>query len=223
MSVATLSASAWIVSSHVWMRELDCEEGWAPKNWCFWTVMLEKTLESPLDCKEIQSVHSEGDQLWDFFGRNDAKAETPVLWPPHVKSWLIGKDSDAGRDWGQKEKGMTEDEMVGWHHWLDGRLGELQELVMDREAWRAAIHGVANSRIRLSDWSDLIWGDDRGWDDWMALPTLWTWVGVNSGSWWWTGRPACCCSWGCRVGHDWVTEVNWMKLGKILLTCDMCS
>ena len=159
MSVATLSASAWIVSSHVWMRELDCEEGWAPKNWCFWTVMLEKTLESPLDCKEIQSVHSEGDQLWDFFGRNDAKAETPVLWPPHVKSWLIGKDSDAGRDWGQKEKGMTEDEMVGWHHWLDGRLGELQELVMDREAWRAAIHGVANSRIWLSDWS---WSDLRG-------------------------------------------------------------
>ena len=85
---------------HVWMWELDCEEGWAPKNWCFWSV-LEKTLESPLDCKEIQPVHSEGDQPWDFFGGNDAKAETPVLWPPHEKSWLIGKDSDAGRDWGQ--------------------------------------------------------------------------------------------------------------------------
>ena len=102
------------------MWELDCEEGWVPKNWCFWTVMLEKTLESPLDCREIQPVHSEGDYPWDFFGRNDAKAETPVLWPPHVKSWLIGKDSDAGRDWGQEEKGMSEDEMAGWHHWLEG-------------------------------------------------------------------------------------------------------
>ena len=88
--------------------------------WCFWTVVLEKTLESPMDCKEIQPVHSEGDQPWDFFGRNDAEAETPVLWPPHEKSWLIGKDPDAGRDWGQEEKGTTEDEMAGWHHWLDG-------------------------------------------------------------------------------------------------------
>ena len=117
--------------------------------------MLEKTLESPLDCKEIQQVHSEGDQPWDFFGRNDAKAETPVLWPPDAKSWLVGKDSDAGRDWGQEEKGTTEDEMAGWHHWLDGRdLSELQELVMDREAWRAAIHGVAKSRIQVSDWTN---------------------------------------------------------------------
>ena len=102
------------------MWELDCEESWAPKNWCFWTVVLKKTLESPLDCKGIQPVHSEGDQPWDFFGRNGAKAETAVLWPPHVKSWLIGKDSDAGRDWGQEEKGTTEDEMAGCHHWLDG-------------------------------------------------------------------------------------------------------
>ena len=111
-------------SSHEWMWELDYQESWAPKNWSFWTVVLEKTLESPLDFKEIQPVHSEGDQPWDFFGRNDAKAETPVVWPPHVKSWLIGKDSDAGRDWGQEEKGMTEDEMTGWHHWLDGRESE---------------------------------------------------------------------------------------------------
>ena len=103
------------------MWELDREEGWAPKNWCFWTVVLEKTLESPLNCKEVQPVHSEGDQPWDFFGRNDAKAEMPVLWPPHAKSWLIGKDSDAERDWGQEEKGSTEDEMAGWHHWLNGR------------------------------------------------------------------------------------------------------
>ena len=99
---------------HVWMWELDCEEGWVPMNWCFWTVVLEKTLENPMDCKEIQPVHSEGDQPWVFFGRNDAKAETPVLWPPHVKSWLIGKEStDAGRDWGQEEKGTPEDEMAG--------------------------------------------------------------------------------------------------------------
>ena len=107
-------------SGHVWMRELDCEESWARKNWCFWTVVLEKTLESPLDCKEIQPVHPEGDQLWDFLGRNDAKAETPVLWSPHVKSWLTGNNSDAGRDWGQEEKGTTEDEMAEWHHRLDG-------------------------------------------------------------------------------------------------------
>ena len=104
--------------------ELDCEESWAPKNWCFWTVVLEKILESPLDCKEIQPVHSEGDQSWVFFGRNDAEAEAPVLWPPHAKSWLIGKDSDAGRDWGQEEKGTTEDGMAGWHHGLDGRESE---------------------------------------------------------------------------------------------------
>ena len=104
---------------HVLLEFLTSEESWAPKNWCFWTVVLEKTLESPLDCKEIQPVHSEGHQPWDFFGRNDAKAETPVLWPPHAKSWLIGKDPDAGRNWGQEEKGTTEDEIAGWHHQLD--------------------------------------------------------------------------------------------------------
>ena len=103
-------------SGHVWMQVLDCEESWVLKNWCFWTVVLEKTLESPLDCKEIQPVHPEGDRPWVFFGRSDAKAETPELWPPQAKSWLIGKDSDAGREWGQEEKGMTEDEMAAWHH-----------------------------------------------------------------------------------------------------------
>ena len=107
-------------SGHVWMWELDCEESWAPKNWCFWMVVLEKTLESPLDCKEVQPVHPEGDQSWVFIGRTDAEAETPMLWPPHAKSWVIGKDPDAGRDWGQEEKGATEDVMVGWHHRLDG-------------------------------------------------------------------------------------------------------
>ena len=118
------SQSYGFSSSHIWMWELDWEENWAPKNWCFWTVVLEKTLKSPLDCKEIQPVHSEGDQPWDFFGRDDAKAETAVLWPPHAKCWLIGKDSDAGRDWRQEEKGTTEDEMAGWHHGLDGRESE---------------------------------------------------------------------------------------------------
>ena len=107
-------------SGHVWMWELDCEEGWALKNWCFWTVVLEKTLESPLDCKEIQPVHPEGDKPW-VFGRTEAEAETPILWPPYAKSWLIGKDADAGGDGGQEEKGTTEDEMAGWHHWLDGQ------------------------------------------------------------------------------------------------------
>ena len=105
--------------SHVWMWELDHKESWA-QNWCFWTVVLEKTLESPLDCKEIQPVHPKGDQSWGFIGRTEVKAETPILWPPDAKSWLIWKDPDAGKDWGQEEKGMTEDEMVGWHHQLDG-------------------------------------------------------------------------------------------------------
>ena len=102
------------------MWELDCEESWAPKNWCFWTVVLEKTLESPLDWKEIQPVHPKGDQSWVFIGRTDIEAETPILWPPDAKSWPIGKDPDAGKDQRQEEKGRIEDEMVGWHHWLDG-------------------------------------------------------------------------------------------------------
>ena len=148
-------------SSHARIWELDCEEGRAPKNWCFWTVVLEKTLENPLDCKEIQPVHSEEDQPRDSSGRNDAKAETPVLWPPHEKIWLLGKDSDAGRDWGQ-EKGTTEDETAGWQHWLDGlSLRELWELVMDREAWRAVIHGVAKSWTQLSKWTELNWYNNK--------------------------------------------------------------
>ena len=107
-------------SGHVWMWELDYKESWAPKDWCFWTVVLEKTLESPLDCKEIQPVHPKEDQSWMFIGRTDVEAETPMLWPPYAKSWLIWKDPDAGENWGQEEKGMTEDEMVGWHHRLNG-------------------------------------------------------------------------------------------------------
>ena len=107
-------------SNHVWMWELDYKESWAKKRWCFWTVMLEKTLESPLDCKEIQLIHPKRNKSWIFIGRTDVEAETPILWPSDVKSWLIWKDPDAGKDWRQEEKGMTEDEMVGWHHWLNG-------------------------------------------------------------------------------------------------------
>ena len=139
------------------MWELDCEEGWASKNWCFWTVVLEKTLESPLDCKEIQPVHYKRDQSWVFFGRNDAKAETPVLWPPHAKSWLIGKDSVAGRNWGQEEKGTTEDEMAGWHHRLDDRW----VWVNSRRWWWTGRPGVlwfmGSQRVRR-DWAtELNW------------------------------------------------------------------
>ena len=142
-------------SRHVWLWELDYEESWAPKNWCFWTVVLEKTLESPLDCKEIQSVHSKGNQSWVFIGRTDAEAETPIFWPPHVKSWLFGKD------------------------WCWQRLGAEGE------------------------------GDDRRWDGWMASAAQWTWVWVNSRSWWWRGRPGMLRFMGPqRVGHDWVTERN---------------
>ena len=109
-----------VTKSHNWMWEFDYKESWALKNWCLWTVALEKTLESPLDCKEIQPVHCKGDQSWVFIGRNDVEAETPILWPPDVKSWLTGKDPDTRKDWKQEEKGTTEEEMAGWHHWLDG-------------------------------------------------------------------------------------------------------
>ena len=145
------------------MWELDHKEGWVPENWCFWTVVLEKTLESPLDCKEIQPVHSKGDQPWVFNGRTNTEAEASIFWPPDATNWLIGKDPDAGKDWRWEEKGTTEDEMVGWHHWLKGHESE------------------------------------------QAL-------GVGDGQ----GSLACCSPWGHRVGHNWVTELNW-----VILDCQM--
>ena len=139
------------------MWELDHKEGWAPKNWCFQTVVLERALESPLDCKEVNSINPKGSQSWILIGKTDTEAEAPILWPHDVKSWLIGKDPDAGKDWRQEEKWMTEDEMVGWHHRLDGHeFEQLRDLVMDREAWRAAVYGVAKNRTRLRDWTELI-------------------------------------------------------------------
>ena len=130
------------------MWELDYKESWVPKNWCFWTVVLEKTLESPLDCKEIQLVHPKGDQSWVFTGRTDAEAETPILWLPDAKSWLVWKDPDAGKDWGQEEKGMTEDVMVRWHHWLNGHGFGWTPGVGDGQGGLAC-------RTQLSDWTEL--------------------------------------------------------------------
>ena len=147
------SQSYGFSSGHVWMWELDYKESWAPKNWCFWAVVLEKTLESPLYCKEIQPVHPKGSQFWIFIGRSDAEAETPILWPPDVKNWLLGKDPDAGKDWRLEEKGTTEDEVVGWTHQFNGPEFEQAPGVGDGQE----SHWVAKSCTWLSDWTDLNW------------------------------------------------------------------
>ena len=139
-------------SSQVWMWELDYKESWAPKNWCFWTVVLEKTLESPLDCKETQLVNPKGDQSWIFIGKTDAEADVPILWPPDAKSWLIGKESDGGRDWGQEEKGTREDEMAGWHHWLNGRESEWTPGVGDGQGGLACCDSWGRKESDTTEW-----------------------------------------------------------------------
>ena len=138
------------------MWELDHKEGWAPKNWCFWTVVLEKTLESSLDCKEIQPVHPEGHQSWVFIGRTDAEAETPVLWPLDAKSWLIGKDLVAGKDWEQEEKGTTEDKMFGLHHWLNGH----------GFGWTLGVCDWLGGLASCDSWGRIV---GHGWCDWTEL------------------------------------------------------
>ena len=148
-------------SGHVWMWELDHKESWAPKNWCFWTVVLENTLESPLDCKEIQPVHPKEDQSWVFIGRTDAEAETPVLRPPDAKSWLTGKDPDAGKDWGQEEKGMTDDEMVGWHHRLNGH----------GFGWTPGVGDGQGGLAGCGSWGHKEW-DMTEWLNWTELTEL---------------------------------------------------
>ena len=151
-------------NNHVRMWELDHKESSVWKNWCFWTVVLEKTLERPLDCKEIKPIQPKGNQSWLFIGRTNAEVETPIFWPPDATNWLIWKDPVAGKDWRQEENGTT------------------------------------------------------GWDVWMASPTQWTWVWVNSGSWWWTGRPGVLWFMGSqRIRHDWVTELNWI-ISKICIS-----
>ena len=150
------------------MWELDCEESWGPKNWCFWTVVLEKTLESPLDCKEIQPVHPKGDQSWVFIGGTDIEAETPILWPPDVKSWLISKDPDAGKDWGQEEMGTTEGEVVGWHHWRNAvSLSKCWDMkdAKDREA--GVLQSLGSQRVRHD------WAAELNWTDKKSLVKTW--------------------------------------------------
>ena len=137
-------------TSHVWMWELDLKEGWMLKDWCFWAVVLEKTAEIPFDCKEIQPVNPKGNLSWILTRRSDVEAEAPMLWPPDTKSWLTGKDRDAGKDWRQEEKGTTEDEMVDA---MDMSLSKLWEMVKDRVAGHAAVHGIARSRTWLSYWT----------------------------------------------------------------------
>ena len=162
------------------MWKLDYKESWAPNNWCFWIAVLEKTLEGPLDCKAIQPGHPKGDQSWIFIGRTDAEAKTPILWPPDVKSWLIGKDPDAGKDWRWEEKGTTEDEMVGWHHWLDRYEFEQVPGVGDGQGSLACCSPWGCKESDVTE--QLNWTDEAEWASLVAqsvknLPAMWeTWV-----------------------------------------------
>ena len=166
--------------------------------------MFEKTLESPLDCKEIQPVHSEGDQPWDFFGRNDAKAETAVLWPPDAKSWLIGKDSDAGRDWGPKEKGMTEDEMAGWYHWLDGRESEWTLGIGDGQGGLACWDSWGckeldtTEQLNWTEWAQLF----QNWEFILSLPWVY-WTEVKGSNWAWSSHQLKLSWWILMHRHTW--------------------
>ena len=155
------SQSYGFSSSQVWMWELDCKESWASKNWCFWTVVLEKTLESPLDWKKVQSVHPKGNKSWIYIGRTDTEAETPILWPPDVKNLFIGKDPDAGKDWRQEEKGTTEDEVVGWHHQLDGH--ECEQVLGVGDGWGslASCSPWGCKELDTTEW--LNWLIETGW------------------------------------------------------------
>jgi len=153
------SQSYGFSSSHVWMWELDYKESWVPKNWYFWTVVLEKTIESPLDCKEIQPVYRKGYQSWLLIGRTDAEAETPILWPPDTKNWLLGKDPNAGKDWRKEEKGTTEVEMVGCHHWLNGRNFEQAPGVGDGQGSLACCSPWGCKELATTEW--LHWLTDQ--------------------------------------------------------------
>ena len=184
------------------MWELDCEESWALKNWCFWTVVLEKTLESPWDCKEIQPVHSEGDQSWVFFGRNDAKAETPILWPPRAKNWLIGKTLMLGGIGGRRRRGRQRMRLLDCiTDSMDMSLGELQKLVIEWEAWRAAIYGVTKSRHTWA--TELNWTSPHNYAPFsaviaftlMEICTRARGAGVDSG-----------CQLVYRLGWFWLTS-----------------
>ena len=182
------SQSYGFSGSHTWMWDLDHKEGWVPKNWCFLTVVLEKTLESPLDCKEIQPVYPKGNQLWISIRRTDAEAEAPILWPSDAKSWLIRKDPDAGKNWRQKEKGMTEDEMVGWHHRLNGHEfeqtpgdGEGQGSLVCCSPW---VHKESDTNEWLNNDKGLTWlsylsGIERMYTlTHILLPEMWVWFYV---------------------------------------------
>ena len=189
------------------MWELDCEESWVPKNWCFWSVVLEKTLESPLDCKEIQLVHSKGDQSWVFIGRTDAKAETPVLWPPHANSWLTGKDSDAGRDWGQEEKGMTEDEMAGWHHRLHGHEFDWTPGVGDGQGGLVCCDSWGYKESDMTEWLN--------WTDWWYIYySQWTNIDTLLSS----GQFISLCGFlpHCNKDLDWWTNYSSDRIPRLL-------